>query len=484
MTARALKGHLLRRAGFGIGRAERDVLSLPFDEIVEELLAPDSSPALVDSFIGNRDFVGVTTRAGLFTPNTVIGDARQRWLFRMIHSPYPLREKMTLFWHDHFATGYAKIAGAYGTSEGTRMMAARADEDPGRVRGQVEMLREHAMGSFRALLLAVARDPAMLVWLDGRTNVRARPQENFGRELLELFTLGIGFYTEADVLAAARVFTGWNLQRVGTLNEPSAHYEFFYNAGQHDTSAKTFTFPIYADGGRTIPARAAADGQQDGVDLIDALARHPETARRLARRFFAFFVSETENAPPPFVEQLAREYSASGGSIEAMLRALFTSAEFAHPRHRFARYASPVEFVVRAIKEAGWTGFSLGDTATPLSQMGQTLFEPPNVSGWNWGEAWFSSAAMLARLNFATTLARTQRAALAEAAVPYASRPEGVLAFLDSRFSVDRFEDQEREQLIQYALANGAWTGAATQLQSKVAGLAQLVMGSGEYQLL
>src|SRR6202008_5177976 len=113
-------------------------------------------------------------------------------------------------------------------------MAAKASEDPGRVRGQVEMFRHNALGNFRDLLVEIAKDTAMLVWLDGRTNTRARPQENFGREIMELFTMGVGHYTEADVYAAARVFTGWNLNRPGVVADGSQHYEFMYNANQHD----------------------------------------------------------------------------------------------------------------------------------------------------------------------------------------------------------------------------------------------------------
>jgi uncharacterized protein (DUF1800 family) len=128
----------------------------------------------------------------------------------------------------------------------------------------------------------VAKDPAMLVWLDGRTNVRTRPQENFARELMELFTTGIGHYTEADVYAAARVFTGWNLALACDRGDQvNSYYRFAYNQNQHDTAAKEFTFEIYPGGGRTIPARSAADGMQDGIDLIDAVRRHH--GERLAR---------------------------------------------------------------------------------------------------------------------------------------------------------------------------------------------------------
>src|SRR5262249_19652909 len=142
-----------------------------------------------------------------------IGDARQRWMFRFVHSPRPLQEKMALFWHNHFATAVSKVAGALGTDEGARYMIAKPSEDGAGVRGQLELLREFALGNFRDLLLAVAKDTAMLVWLDGRTNVKGKPQENFARELMELFTMGVDTFAESDVVSGARVFTGWNLAR-------------------------------------------------------------------------------------------------------------------------------------------------------------------------------------------------------------------------------------------------------------------------------
>jgi uncharacterized protein (DUF1800 family) len=293
--------HLLRRAAFGPTATDLTRLAnIPASVLTTQLLDYEFQPDEVDSKIGNADYVGITTR-GQFSPNTSIEDARQRWLFRMVHSERPLQEKMTLFWHNHFATAYSKVAGVVGAVQATKMMALKAGELPG-PQGQIELFREQALGNFRNLLIEVAKDPAMVVWLDGRTNVRARPQENFAREVMELFTFGVGHYTEEDVYAAARVFTGWNLRNAtgGATTDPATYYEFFYNSNQHDPTAKTFTFPIYRDGGRTIPARAAADGMQDGFDLLSALANHPETARRLARKLWSFFVSEFE-APDPVV---------------------------------------------------------------------------------------------------------------------------------------------------------------------------------------
>src|SRR5688572_30122915 len=240
--------HLLRRAGFGASPADlASFEGMSMSGVLDHLLNYEDQPDDVDSRIGNTAYVSVFNRAGGFQPNSNIEDARQRWLFRMVHSQRPLQEKMALFWHNHFATAYSKINGAFGPVQGTKMMGLKAGELPG-PQGQIELFRQYALGNFRNLLTEVAKDPAMLVWLDGRTNTRARPQENFGREIMELFTFGVGNYTEQDVYAAARVFTGWNLRAVATAggaNDPNTYYEFVYNANQHDTAAKTFTFGIY-----------------------------------------------------------------------------------------------------------------------------------------------------------------------------------------------------------------------------------------------
>src|SRR5215831_18579179 len=310
--------HLLRRAGFGARPDELDVYrQLSFTGSVTRLVEYDRIPDDVDSKIGQAGYA-LTTGAP-FTPQSNIAQARQRWLFRMVHSDRPLQEKMTLFWHNHFATGYTKIAGLIGTTEGARYMAAKASEDPGSVRGQIEMLRDNALGNFRDILVNIAKDTAMLVWLDGRTNTKAKPQENFGREIQELFTMGVGHYTEPDVYAAARVFTGWNLARPGNAADGSQHYEFGYVSAQHETTAKTFSFPIFADGNKTIPARAADAGQQDGIDLINALAANPQTGRYLAGKLWRFFVNEFRPPDPAFVERVTSAYLVSRYDMKAVM---------------------------------------------------------------------------------------------------------------------------------------------------------------------
>jgi uncharacterized protein (DUF1800 family) len=473
--------HLLRRAAFGA--VEDDVTryaAMPFVSAVERLLSFERLPDDVDGLIGKAGYVGVTARAqGGFQPLTNIDDARQRWLFRMVHSERPLQEKMALFWHNHFATAYSKINGTFGSTEATRMLAAKPGEDPSGVVGQIELFRKFAVGNFRDLLLEVAKDPAMLVWLDGRLNVRGQPQENFARELMELFTMGVGTFQETDVYAGARVFTGWNLSRPS-----NAYYAFVYNANQHDTGAKDFSFPIFENGSRTIPARAAAQGMQDGVDLINAVARHPATGPRLARKLYAFFMNESDTPDAALLQDVARIYYESGYEIKPMIRRLLTSAQFHEDRNWYKRYSWPVEFVARSLKEVGWNGFSVGNALTPLLNMGQQLYEPPDVAGWDLGRGWFSSAGMLARMNFAAQLASNQKFNLRDQARTVAKTPEGLLSFVLDKLTPNDFATSSYNALLDYARAGITWTGSDDQLATKAAGLVHLVVGSGDYQLV
>ena len=481
----ALLDHLFRRAGFGASAADlQAVAGMSYSAAVDYFVDFDKQPDDVDSKIGLPDYVSVTTR-GVFAPSTSIEDARQRWLFRMVHTRRPLQEKMALFWHNHFGVGYAKVAGIVGGVLGTKMMANKAGDTPG-PQGHYELLRQMGIGKFRDLLIAIAQDPAMLVFLDGRTNVKAKPQENFGREVMELFTWGLGHYVEADVYAAARVFTGWNLRNVpGTIvNDPAAYQEFVYTAAQHETSAKTFTFPING-GSNTIPARAAGSGMQDGIDFLTSLANHPETARRLARKLWSFFVSDLDNPDPAFVEAVTDVYQRADTDMRAVLRYIMNSRWFTNPGNFNARYAWPAEFVIRTIKEMGWTGFSVDSARVPLTNMGQTLFEPPNVAGWQLGRAWFGTSQMLARMNFAATLASNQKFNLARSfSTAQRAQADRVLNGMLQRFTPAPFQSPELTELLSYLNTGGAWTGSDAQMNSKAAGLARLIAGSGEYQFV
>jgi uncharacterized protein (DUF1800 family) len=470
--------------GFGASPAElASWAGMSIDSVIDRLLNYEPLSTDHDSKIGLPEYVGITTQPGQpFSANTLINDARQRWLFRMIHSQRPLEEKMALFWHNHFATAYSKIAGAVGQERATRMM----DNDPaslaGSQPGQIQTLRQSATGSFPGMLMAMAKDPAMIYWLDSQLNTRTRPQENFGREIMELFSLGIGNYTEQDVYAAARVFTGFNWQVVGDRASAStSYYAFLYRPNDHDTNAKEFTFAIYPDGGRVIPARSAAAGEQDALDLVLALARHPATARRLATKLYKFFLNETSEPDQALISAMANSYLGNNYMIKPVLRTLFTSPQFRDPANYFQRYSWPIEFVVKAIKETGWTGYSVANALTPLTNMGQQLFEPPDVNGWEAGPGWISTSSMLSRMNFASSLAQNQRFNLARDAQPHRATPERVLEYMLARFRTMGYSTPATTAMIEY-LRSTAWTGADAQLQARIPGLTRLIVGSGEYQ--
>ena len=225
--------HLLRRAGFGISPVEVDTFrEMSTAAAVSYLVDYEGRPDDVDARIGRADHAQVTSR-DLFAPDIDIEDARQRWLFRMVHTRRPLQEKMALFWHNHFATAYSKLTNDSGPLQAAKMLAFK----PGALRGpqgQLELIRQFALGNFRDFVLQMAMDPAMLVWLDGQFNTRTKPQENFGREVMELFTIGVDFYTESDVYAAARVFSGWNLRESQGYNKTDMALSDAFSEELHD----------------------------------------------------------------------------------------------------------------------------------------------------------------------------------------------------------------------------------------------------------
>jgi len=485
--------HLLRRVGFGGSPAEvAELTEIGYQGAVDLLVFHELVPDDVDARIGQPGHVGVTTRTQ-FVPDTSITDARQRWLFRMVHSRRPLQEKMALFWHHHFATAHSKISSTYGSTLATRMMAASAayNHPRGAPMGQIELFRQYGLGSFYDLLVAVTRDPAMLVWLDGRLNVKGKAQENFAREAMELFTLGIRVsdtaplnFTEDDVKAAAEVFTGWNLtvgdRGVNNVNDPDVTYHYQFRADKHQEGPKTFSFDIYPGGGRTI----ASGGEQEGLDFLLACCRHPATGPRLARKLYAFFVNDIGVPPQAFVDRVAAVYYATNFDMRRVMLAVLMSPEFQQEQNRFARYAWPVEFVVRAIKEAGWQGFSVDSALSPLIAMGQQLYEPPDVNGWETGAGWFSTGAMLARMNFAATLAGNQKYNLRDASRVARSSPQAVLSFALDRLSTLPYDRQPYDALLEYLQAGTTWTGSDSELLVKTPGVMHLLLASPQYQFV
>ena len=277
------------------------------------------------------------------------------WASRMLTTKRPLEEKLTLFWHGHFATGDAKV-------RDYRMM-----------RRQNEMLRTNAEGSLRALLVGILKDPAMLVYLDNGENVKAHPNENFGRELLELFTMGVGHYGERDVREAARAFTGWTNDVL----------EFRFDRDQHDFGTKTFL-------GRT--------GTLDGTDIIDTILGQPATGEHVAGKIYRYFVRD--DISPAVTTALGRGFKAGGFELKPLLRRIFLSKDFYSAPSTASQIKSPVVLVISTYRKMGLRTLpTIPDFGRLTSSLGQTLFDPPNVAGWAGGRTWITPATLMQRGN-------------------------------------------------------------------------------------
>jgi uncharacterized protein (DUF1800 family) len=288
-----------------------------------------------------------------------IADLRAWWAHRLLSSANPLVEKLTLFWHGHFATSNAKVRSA-------RHMAA-----------QNELFRRHAVGSFGALLHAIARDEAMLVWLDGNANRRRQPNENFARELMELFSLGVGNYAEKDIQEAARAFSGWHV-RDG---------KFWFNQLQHDTGEKT------------VFGRSA---NFDGDGVVDLCLQHDAAPRFLALKLMQFFV--TPRPEDMAVSELAACIRKHDFALRPVLQTLLASTTFFEADSRHALIKSPADFVLGTERTLEARA-NLRESVALMGQLGQALFEPPTVEGWKGDRLWINSATMLGRANFAAELA-------------------------------------------------------------------------------
>jgi len=217
---------------------------------------------------------------------------------------------------------------------------------------------------------------------------------------------------------------------------------------------------------------------------VTALARHPQTARRLAAKLWNFFISEAHAPEEAFLRNVASVYLENNTNMRPVVRSILRSQWFAERDHYYSRYSWPVEYVVRAIKETGWTGLSVDTARTPLTNMGQTLFEPPDVNGWDLGRGWFSTGSMLARMNFASTLAANQRFNLARDAGAFRSSAERVMGYYMTRFTSAPFDNQPYAELVAYLNGGGSWTGSDAQVNARAPGLARLIVGSSEYQFV
>lgn len=359
-------GHLLRRTAFGPRPQEMQaLLPLTRTQAVDKLLGEVRNQAVTPLPRLERPQGDLRSEAGRRARNIQFRAQSQQlknwWLQEMLVTPTPLTETMTLFWHNHFTSGLKKV-------RSPAMMAI-----------QNQLLREQAFGNFASLLQAISRDPAMLRYLDGAANRKDKPNENFARELLELFTLGEGHYSEADIKAAARAFSGW------TLN---AKEQAVFKRPRHDTGNKTFL-------GQTGPWR--------GEDIIRILLEQPQTARWIVTRLWLALIS-----PDPDPKQIASwgtSFAKSGYAIKPLLRTMLLSEAFWAERGSLIK--SPLELTVGSFRSLNLPPDAEG-LAQISSQLGQDVFEPPNVKGWPGGPSWINSRTLVARQQFLTRLVQMQ----------------------------------------------------------------------------
>jgi len=395
-TDRSKIAHLLRRAGLGASHAEVDYYApMGVTGAVNALLNYERTPE--ESALEVWDFRNINN--GNLNPIGV----SMWWIARLLVTRRPLEEKLTLFWHDHFATSAAKVQ--YGP-----MMY-----------GQLVTLRQGANGSFGELLHAVAKDPAMIFWLDTQRSTKKSPNENFAREVMELFTLGVGNYSEQDIQEAARAFTGWALNRPRRKQIKGSDGKFKPDPVALPSIPDYQYIPLRADLG--LKTVLGVSGRFSGEQVLDILLERPETPRLIAAKLLKFFYH-----PEPAEEEItkyAKVLADADLDIRALLEALFTSEEFYSDRAERAIYKSPVDFVIGTLRALG-----AGEVVEFLSKsdegkrrlagvlrgleqimdkMGQKLLFPPDVAGWDQGEAWINTATMLERVKLADVLFPEQK---------------------------------------------------------------------------
>jgi uncharacterized protein (DUF1800 family) len=363
--------HLLRRAGFGgtpdqveyltgLGRLRAVETLVNYDRIA----VPTDKPPVERAGMPDRDDLrGLTEEERqkvrmerMQREQVQLHLLRRWWVQRMVETPRPLEEKMTLFWHGHFTSGAREVKSAW--------LLWR----------QNDLFRRNAVGNFRTLLFEVSKDPAMLLYLDNARNVNRKPNENYARELMELFTMGIGHYGERDIQEAARAFTGWSIDRDTG--------EFVFRPRLHDYGPKTVL---------------GVTGNLNGGDVIDIILQRPETAEFIVRKLWSFFAGD--EPPRSVLRSLTTTFRKSNYEIKPLLRAMFLNSAFYSDAVMYAHVKSPVELLVGQLRALEVAPIDLDGMLLGLRLMGQDLFQPPNVKGWDGGLAWINTATLYNRYN-------------------------------------------------------------------------------------
>jgi uncharacterized protein (DUF1800 family) len=350
-----LAAHLLRRAGFGGTITEIEAAQKAgLEATLDQLFNAESAAAYNEE---------MATAGRLVSGGSDSKSLAAWWLLRMVQTPCPLVEKMTLFWHGHFATGADKVNDA-------RAMLR-----------QNMLLREHALGNFEPLIQEISRDVATLIYLDSEDNRKTRPNENYARELMELFCLGPGNYTEQDIKEISRCFTGWEVR----------NGKFRFNSHQHDDREKSVL---------------GQKGNFDGTDAVKIVVQQDAAARFIARKLIRFFVADQETISRELVEPLATELRRSEFDIRRTVRTILASEYFYSPAAIGKKIKSPVELAIGFLRFFG-ASVNMPALAEQLSRLGQLPLYPPNVKGWDGGKSWINASTVLARANLIAKIANS-----------------------------------------------------------------------------
>ncbi len=457
----AQMAHLMRRAGFGATREElENRVAKGYAATVEELIdPPEEMPA------GNMALL-LRYMPGCLLPGGVPQPGQYNWMYNMITTQRPLEEKVALFWHQVFATGNSKV------------------DNCDQMLQQIVLFRKHGMGNYRDMLLEVSRNPAMIFWLDNNENHRDAVNENWGRELLELFSMGVSNYTEVDVREASRAFTGWTIAPK-LPRQPFGRFPwaFEYLGEDHDDGEKTFL-------GHT--------GNLNGEDIIDIIVKEPATARFICRHLYNFFVADEVQVPAwtindardeDALEQMITAFEESGYEIKAVLRAMFNSDFFKNAR--YSKMKSPAEVVAGTLKMVGTYRVpepTIPDIGPEATYMGQSLLDPPSVEGWYTGQEWINSGSLLARINFvADRVANIElpgiKTIISDMKAAGISTPEQLVESSLDHMGFLEISDETRQQLLDHAQGGGNmdWSkedAAGTRIGEMLA----LVGATTEYQ--
>ena len=462
-----LMAHLLRRAGFGASREELERrVEAGYEETVEDLIDVDRHPP-VDEYMLYR-YHPISEM-----PGGIADLGQANWFYHMLNTRRPLEEKMALFWHHIFATANNKVDNC------TELL------------NQIDLFRVHGLGSFRDLLIRVARDPAMIFWLDNNENHKTSVNENWGRELLELFSMGVGSYTEEDVYECSRAFTGWTF-RPGPPRFPYNRFKFSfrYLPEDHDGGEKAFL---------------GHAGDLNGEDVVEVILRQPACVRFIARHLYNFFVADEVQTPawivepardPEAVATLAAALVESDFEIRPVLRTLFNSDFFKSESARFQKVKSPVEVVIGTLNLVGeFQGPTPGlfEVVHDPGYAGQELLDPPSVEGWHTGQEWINSGALVQRINFVADRVRDVEQPGVKLLVDRVAQSNG--ARMTPAEMVERcldlmgpleVEDVTRGQLVEQAERQGSVSWAPGEDYSESAGRVgntlALIAATKEYQ--